>query len=90
MKNDVTLEIAPYLRPFVGNNDRVVVSGATFRDCLYDLIAQYPDIKEWLFDIHGTLKAIIVMNHKIITLKDLDSKICGNDHIKIIMPLGGG
>lgn len=86
----VTLEIAPYLRPFAGNNDRVVVSGATIRNCLNDLIAQYPDIKEWLFDIHGTLKTLIVMNHKIITLKDLDSKIRGNAQIKIIMPLGGG
>ena len=86
----VIIEMAPYLRPFMGNNDRVVVSGTTIRDCLYDLIAQYPDIEEWLFDIHGTLKTIIVMNRKIITLKDLDLKICDDDQIRIIMPLGGG
>ena len=86
----VIIEMAPYLRPFMGNNDRVVVSGTTIRDCLYDLIARYPDIKEWLFDIHGTLKTIIVMNRRIITLKDLDLKICDDDQIRIIMPLGGG
>lgn len=86
----VIIEMAAYLRPFIGNNDRVVVSGATVRDCLSELVVQFPDIKEWLFDSHGTLKVIIVMNRKIITLKDLDSKICDNNRLRIIMPLGGG
>ncbi|MBN1847318.1 MAG: MoaD/ThiS family protein [Deltaproteobacteria bacterium] len=86
----VIIEMAPYLRRFTGNNDRVAVSGATVRVCLSALVAQFPEIKEWLFDTHGTLKTIIVMNRKIITLKDLDSKICDNDQIRIIMPLGGG
>lgn len=86
----VIIEMAAYLRPFIGNNDRVAVSGATVRDCLSELVVQFPDIKEWLFDSHGTLKIIIVMNRKIITLKDLDSKICDNNRLRIIMPLGGG
>lgn len=86
----VILEIAAYLQPFVGNNDRVIVHGATVRECLNELIFQYPDIEEWLFDIHGTLKTIIAVKHRIITIKDLDSKVSGNDPIRIIMPLGGG
>ncbi|MCB0013048.1 MAG: MoaD/ThiS family protein [Anaerolineales bacterium] len=38
------------LRPYVADNSQVDVSGATVGDALTDLTAQFPDIRQHLFD----------------------------------------
>ncbi len=45
-----TVRIPPILRPEAGNNRQVELSGATIRDVLENLIAEYPSLRERLFD----------------------------------------
>ena len=86
----ITIEIPLFLRPFTANNDTVEVSGATVGDCLDTLAVKYPEMREWLFDSTGILKAIVVVNRQIVPQKDLNTAVSDNDQISIIMPAGGG
>ena len=45
-----TVRIPPILRPEAGNNRQVELSGATIRDVLENLIAEYPSLRERIFD----------------------------------------
>jgi molybdopterin synthase sulfur carrier subunit len=45
-----TVRIPPILRPEAGNNRQVELAGATVRDVLENLIAEYPSLRERIFD----------------------------------------
>jgi molybdopterin converting factor small subunit len=45
-----TVRIPPILRPEAGNNRQVELAGATVRDVLGNLIAEYPSLRERIFD----------------------------------------
>ncbi|MBU2509861.1 MoaD/ThiS family protein [bacterium] len=86
----ITIEIAPYLRPFIENRTSVVVGGTNIQECIGELVTQFPGFKEWLFDSQGTLKVLIIVNGKVIPQQGFNLKLGDNDHIRIIMPLDEG
>ena len=45
-----TVRIPPILRPEAGNNRQVELAGATVRDVLDNLVADYPSLRERIFD----------------------------------------
>jgi len=49
----IRVNIHPYLYHLTNNQDVVEVDGTTVGECLEDLIKQFPDIGQVLFDING-------------------------------------
>lgn len=49
----IRVNIHPYLYHLTNNQEVVEVDGTTVGECLKDLIKQFPDIKQVLFDQNG-------------------------------------
>jgi molybdopterin converting factor small subunit len=68
----------------------VGVEGNTVGECLDDLIRQFPDIKEWLFDKNNILKSIIVLDGHPINPKDMGQKVRDGSELHILLIIAGG
>ncbi|MFL6351536.1 MAG: molybdopterin-synthase adenylyltransferase MoeB [Bryobacteraceae bacterium] len=81
------------LRQFTGQQDSVVVAGATVGDVLTQLTSEYPNIKKNLFNEQGKLRSFVnvYVNDEDIRYLDKDAtKLKGDETISIVPSIAGG
>jgi molybdopterin converting factor small subunit len=84
----IKINVPFILRHIAGNQDSVEVNGKTVRECMNDLISQFPDSQEWFDDNNPSVW--FVLNQELVSLKGLDKKVTECDELSLIMILGGG
>lgn len=57
----VKINIAPYLQRYTGNNAVVEVNGSQIGECLNQVVKQFPDIGEILYQENGELWPHVVI-----------------------------
>ncbi len=78
------------MQQFAANQAIVEVNGNTTRQCFNELIRQFPEAKELLFNDDGSLNILVLVNDNIISLEDLDKPISEKDLIWLINIEFGG
>jgi len=81
------------LRRLAGGKSKVEVPGATVREVLRNLEAEYPGMGERLFDDKGNVKRFInifVGDSEMRTLQGLDTPLGDKDTISIVPAMAGG
>ena len=80
------------LRPYSGGQDRLEAAGATVGEILNQLGAQFPDLKDRLFDGEELRRFvnIYVNNEDIRYLEDLETPVEPKDEVSIIPAVAGG
>ncbi|MBW1799547.1 MAG: MoaD/ThiS family protein [Deltaproteobacteria bacterium] len=88
----VKLHIHKTHRQITDGQDVVDVDGKTVGECLKDLIRQYPDFKETLFDKKGKLLNVveIYVNMESAYPDELKKPVTDGDTIHITIMLAGG
>jgi sulfur carrier protein ThiS len=93
---DVILSIELFLTPtvqYVINDVRSIsVEGRTVIDCLADLVKQYPQLRDLLFNEKGKLldKFMVYANGEIISPEELSKPVGNGDRIHIVDVITGG
>ena len=79
-------------RSYADGLEVVETKGNTVGDCLEDLIGQYPDLKEKLFDTNGKLRNTIdiYLNMESTYPDELKKKVKPGDEIHLTILLAGG
>jgi molybdopterin converting factor small subunit len=72
------------------NREIVEVEGATVRQCLDDLVNQYPVLRPLLFDSEYALGVLIIYNGDVITTSSLDRPVGDNEEITLVPMIYGG
>jgi molybdopterin converting factor small subunit len=87
-----TIKVATYLQPYMGNKESLKVEGNTVRECLHNLITQYPEIEKMLFDENKKLLDYIsVFIAGDIAYDDqMDIPVKDGDILNILYVIGGG
>lgn len=86
------IRIHPLLRDLVNGQEIVVVKGETVGKCLADLVKQYPEIRENIFDPRGKLlrHIEIFINGKTASPEELAGPVTDGDELSMLMLLSGG
>jgi len=86
------VKLPPALQELSGGVETVEVTGRTVGECLEELEAQFPGIKESLFDRRGRLLRVfgIYLNSDGLHPVELDTPVQGGDEIVILNFLMGG
>lgn len=86
------IKIPTPLRPYAGGNDQVNVSGTTVMDALSDLMEQYPQLRQHLFN-ESELRSfvnIFLGEEDIRYLDGVETAIDENAKLMIIPSIAGG
>ena len=88
----ITVRIPTPLRSLTGGKDEVEAKGATVRDIIDNLEANYPGIKDRLCDDKGVRRFVnIYQNEEDIRFLDsLDTIVNDGDAISIVPAIAGG
>jgi molybdopterin converting factor small subunit len=89
----IKVKIAPLLQEYADIPDTVEVSGNTVGQCLDDLIKQYPESGNWLFDQNSLLKVLVSINNvETVTFdkEGLNKALKTNDELHVIAVISGG
>lgn len=88
------VKIAPILREHLQIPGIIEIHGDTVKDCLDDLIRQYPGIRCWLFERNDLLRVLISLNNKEILNLNKESEtnriLKPDDEIRILAIYSGG
>ena len=88
------VRISPILQEHSQIPGMVEVHGNTVRECLDDLMRQYPEIRSWLFDQNDLLRVLFSINNEEIlalnTKSNLDRTLNPADEIRILAIFAGG
>lgn len=87
-----TIRIPTPLRPYVSGQRNVTVSGSTVGTVLEDLIAQYPDLRQHLFegDNLRTFVNIYLNKEDVRQLNGTETAVSDDDTLMIIPSIAGG
>ena len=86
----IKIQVDKHLRQFVSNKYEIAVDAKTVGECLDDLIRQFREIKTRIFDSHGILMVLVVVNREMICQESLSRPVSEGDDISIIYIIGGG
>ena len=88
----IVVNIHQTLRHLTNNQATVDVHGNTVGECLEDLLTQFPNIKDKLFNKKGTLLNYvdIYVNLEMVDPDELTRPVNDGDVIHIVMMLTGG
>jgi len=88
----VKVRLHPYLRKFARGQSEVEVSGHTVAECLDDLEAKFPGIKQQLLDEQGKLRSFydICVNLRSSQTDPLAEPVKDGDELLIITVIAGG
>lgn len=83
----VKINIHPFLTQHTNNQDVVEVNGSTVGQCLSQLIAQFPGLRQWLFEKNGKLNRLveIYVNMKSSYPEELAKPVRDGDELHIII-----
>ena len=89
----VTILIPSALRAFVDRNSEVEVDGATVGEALGSLAAQYPDLKQQIYEDDVKLRGFVnvfVDGTNIKKLNGLDTPVASGTTVMIVPTVAGG
>ena len=88
----VKIDIHPILHRFTNGQEVVPVNGSTVGQCLEQLIARFPEIKERLFDKGGKLLSHVdvYVNGESAYPEELAKPVTGGDERPIRLIMAGG
>lgn len=88
----ISIHLHPDLYYLTGNNEVVETTGGTVGECIEQLIAQYPALRELVFYKDGQLQTFIeiYLNRKAAYPDELTCKVEDGDEIHLIMTIAGG
>lgn len=88
----VKVHIHPSLRHITGDRDVVEVEGSTVGESFNNLVAEYPELEEWLFEEKEKLSKYIdiFVNDESAYPDALGKPVKGGDEIYILMQIAGG
>jgi molybdopterin converting factor small subunit len=86
----VKVEIPYYLRHYVGNREIIEVNGNTIKECLEEVVRQYPAIKDELFDGTGEPGVILLHQGEPVVDVTLGGKVKDGDVIGVYPVIVGG
>ena len=88
----VKVNIHPTLHYLTNDTDIAEVNGGTVGECLNDLVQQFPDIKQGLFDKQGKLLNYvdIYVNLESAFPEELAKPVRDGDELHIVLILAGG
>ncbi len=89
----VTVRVPPLWRKYLGDRREIEVSGATAREVLNNLAAEYPGLRERIYDGDGRLVspvAVFVNQDSIARLSGLDTPVADGDRLTILIAMAGG
>ncbi|UCB43075.1 MAG: MoaD/ThiS family protein [Dehalococcoidales bacterium] len=89
----IKVNVGPLLQEYSDIPGNLEVNGSTVGQCLDDLIRQYPESRNWLFDEGGLLRVVISINNiETVTLdkEGLDRILKAGDELQIFAVVSGG
>jgi molybdopterin converting factor small subunit len=87
------VKVASYLTQFTGGKEIIKVEGKSVRECLLDLVKQFPDMEKILFDDKNKLMAffnIFVTGGDVAYTEKLDVPVKDGDILTLLYIIGGG
>lgn len=87
---NIIIKLSHQFQPFADNHKTVEVQGDTVKQCLDSLISLYPIFKELLFDVDGTLTALVIIEGKTIIPKDIYQPVPPQQEIVLLPMVQGG
>jgi len=88
------LRIPTPLRTYTGGKSEIQITGQTVAEAMDDLVRQYPDMKQHIFNEDGQLRPFINLFLGEDNIKDLpqrlDTPIGGNQRLLLIPSIAGG
>ncbi len=89
----IKVKISPLLQGYADIPDTLEVTGNRVGQCLDDLLRQYPESRDWLFDQNGLLRVLVIINNVETVAFDkegLDRILKADDELQIFAVIGGG
>ena len=88
----IKVHIHPSLQHITKEHETVEVNGSTIGECFRDLITQYPELDEWLFEEKEKLSKYIdiFVNDESAYPEELAKSLKDGDEIYILMQIAGG
>jgi molybdopterin synthase sulfur carrier subunit len=87
------VKVASYLMQYTGGKEIIKVEGKSVRECLQDLIKQFPDMEKILFDDNNILRAffnIFITGGDVAFAEKLDVPVKDGDILTLLYIIGGG
>ena len=88
----IRMNISPNFVQFTNNVEVTTVKGRTVRECIDDLIKQFPALKEVMFDNKGNIYRYfdIYINNESSYPDELDKPVKDGDVLHVVMLVHGG
>ena len=87
------LRIPTPLRTYSAGQSEITLSGLTVSEAMDDLLEQYPDMKQHIFNEEGTLRPFINLfldEDNINDLQGLETPLGENDRLMMLPSIAGG
>jgi len=88
-----SLRIPTPLRTYTNGQSETTLSGRTVSEAMSDLVAQYPDLKQHIFNDQGSLRPFVNLflgEENVKDLGGLDTPLEENDRMLLIPSIAGG
>ncbi len=89
----ITIRIPTPLRSYTGGKTEIAVEGNTVAEAMRSLTAQYPDLRQHLFNDAGQLRAFVNLflnDEDIRHLQGVDTPLKDQDRLMLIPSIAGG
>jgi molybdopterin converting factor small subunit len=88
----VEIEISSIFGRYTNNNLNIKVEGKTVRECLQDLVRQYPDLKKILLDKDGNLyhSYDLYINGENFYPREMTKSVKDGDKLNVVFIIHGG
>ena len=88
----VKINIHPFFHHLTEDQDVVEVNGNTVGECLRQLVARFPEVKNWVFEKNGNLNRLvdIYVNGESAYPDELAKMVKDGDELHIVVIIAGG
>lgn len=88
----VNVEISPIFGRFTNDVLNMKVEGKTVRECLHDLVRQFPDLKKMILDKDGNLMHSydFYINGENVYPRDMSKSLKDGDKLNVVFIIHGG
>jgi len=88
----IKINIHPFLSQHTNDQDVVEVNGSTVGQCLEQLVARFPELRQWLFEKDSKLNRLveIYVNMESSYPEELAKPVKDGDELHIIVIISGG
>jgi molybdopterin converting factor small subunit len=88
----VTVEMSSFFGLYTNNTLNIKVEGKTVRECLHNLVTQFPKLKRLLLDKDGNLQRTYdyFINGQSVYPKDMNRSLKDGDKLNLLYVIHGG